>query len=602
MAATGQMITQEGRLTVGPLPLMSTQGIVALVGMAVAMVCALLGLPLGWLLVSVMTLAASGRTGMRGAIERLPLAGVLVIAAAGAMTLLFGLLGVDVMSSPWSGRLLLAALVPALVAAPLLSVARAPGTRSWAELGLATAPTALMTVIGGALAVSQLGTMTSWFLSGDHVRHLGLVTRTIDAGGVEYVNQTYPRAWHGALALMWSATGSERDEAGLAELIRLQSLATWMVLALVPLALALTAAGLHRRAGGGPVLSGLAGAAAGFLILGPWFYGAYVPRGFETSVLALLVVAVAVLQVMEARADRGALLVVAISGALIAHVWQVLLPVVAALLVLVLGDRWRRRPSTRVLVGDAALLVLSAAVAVPGLLGVARGYGFEAAAVAGDVPPPALAWLAVVAMSAAVLFGTRPRSGLPACATAVGAALITALGLAALAGVGLDSYYPNKTLWTATALGLPLVGAAAAHLVKQAQDEPRVGRPALVLAGSVGGLVLLLCAATPVLGITGSWSAADGRTVIDTVTAEAAPSATVVWRVGTATDDATSQLLLDFYTATATTAPLGLAPRETEEQCALLTSVARPVVLSRAPTDDVRQRFGCAPATEVILP
>lgn len=612
MPTRGETISRRGGVTIGLMPV-SSHHVLVFGGVAASVACALGGLPMLWLLLTMATLAASRRPGLRSAIERLPMAGVVVVSGVFAIALLAGSLGFDIVSSPWSGRLVLSVLVVALASLARATAPKTGGswTQSWTELGLAAVPAGLIGVIGAVLAASPLGARTSWFLSGDHVRHLALVTRTIDAGGLEYASQTYPRGWHATLAILWSITGSERDPQGLAALIRLQSLATWTVLGLVSLALALTAASMHRASGGRPFASGAAGAAAGALVLGPWFFGDYVPRGFETSLLALLVLAAAVHRCTEVRADRdgrgggdsgadrATLAFVATSGALMAHVWQVLLPAVGVLLVLVLLRRWRAHPRTRALAGDASVLALSAVLALPGLLAAVRGYGLHAVAVAGDVPAPVYGWLVVVIASAVVLLVASARLALAATVTSTAMAVATACAMAAVAGVGLASYYPNKTLWTAAALGLPLIGAAAAHVFERSESDRRLRGPAIVAVAAVG-LTALISAVTPIAGVSGAWSAADGRTVIDTVTSRAAPTTTVVWGVGSDVDDATSQLLLDFYSATATTPPLGLAPRDPQAQCALLEAAERPVVMSEAPEPEVRARFACAPSVRVV--
>lgn len=603
MPTSGETISRLARVSVGHTPVISHH-LLVVGGVAASVACALGGQPMAWLLLAMATLAASRRAGLRSAIERLPMAGVIVVSAVFAIALVAGSLGFDIVSSPWSGRLVLSVVVIALVSLARVTARKsdASRTRSWTELGLAAVPAGLIGLIGAVLAASPLGARTSWFLSGDHVRHLALVTRTIDAGGLEYASQTYPRGWHATLAILWSMTGSERDPQGLAALIRLQSLATWTVLGLVSLALALTAASMHGARGGRPFAGGSAGAAAGALVLGPWFFGDYVPRGFETSLLALLVLAAAAhrcTEIRDGRDGRATLAFVATSGALMAHVWQVLLPAVGVLILLVLLRRWRGRPTTRALVGDAAALASAGALALPGLLAAARGYGLDAVARAGDVPPPVVGWLVLVVASAAVLLVTGARTALTAPVASSAAAMATAFALAAVVGVGLSSYYPSKTLWTAAALGLPLIGATAAHLFERSESDRRLRGPAIVALAAVG-LAALISAVTPIAGVSGSWSAADGRTVIDTVTSRAAPTTTVVWGVGSDVDDATSQLLLDFYSATSTTEPLGLAPRDPEAQCALLEAAELPVVMSEAPEPEVRARFACAPSLRVV--
>lgn len=576
--------------------------VVAVVGLAAATASALAGRPLAWMLLTVATVAAA-RAGLRGGVERLPVSAVVVVAGLGSVALGAGLLGVDVMSSPWPGRLLLVVLVVGLVVGAHVVTRGSPraATLSRVELVISTLPAGVMALLWIVIAASPLGAATSWFLSADHLRHLALVTRTVDAGALEYDTQSYPRGWHAALALLWSSAGSERDADGLAELVRLQSLATWLVLVLVALAVALVAAELHRRRGGGPLASAAAGGVVGSLVVGPAFFGDYVPRGFQTSLLALLVLAACVLRMTRRCDDPGALVVAGVSVMLLAHVWQVLLPVAGLLLVMVLHARWGARPSGRRVVGDMLFVGAVGAVAAQGLMGAVRGYGLDAIAVPGDVPAAPIGWLLAVVVSGVALATAGTRAPLSPVVVAAGASFATAVGLMLVSGVGWDSYYPNKTLWTAAALGLPLLGAAGAQLLSAAARGPG-GRVVVAGFGAVVVGVALLCLMAPVMGVRGSWSAADGDVVMDTVTSSAAADATVVWAVGTGVDDATSQLLLDFYSAEATSPPLGLAARSVDDQCRLLAAAASPVVLSGADESVVRSRFACVPGLRVTRP
>ena len=74
------------------------------------------------------------------------------------------------------------------------------------------APTVLMA--GLLIVVISAGpSRLSWFLSGDHLRHLGLTTRTLEAGTLEYGMLSYPHGWHAVMAAMWASAWSFRRTA-----------------------------------------------------------------------------------------------------------------------------------------------------------------------------------------------------------------------------------------------------------------------------------------------------------------------------------------------------------------------------------------------------
>lgn len=604
MLAVGE--TGVGRAPAAP----ASRVVVLAVGGALvaSLALALAGMALGWLVLALLAAAgARGRT-LRGAVAALPSAAVLLLGVASGLVLVTGIPGLSVLEAAPASRIVLV-LTACLVTVPsLLRGARAedaprdePSLPAVAT-ALAALPAAVMTAVGLALVVLPVERAAGWFLSGDHVRHLALVVRTVAGGTLEYSSQTYPRAWHAVLGAMWVASGAERDPAGLLALVRLEAATAWVVLTLVALALAVTAGLLARRARLSGAVAGVAGLLAGGLVMGPPFFGAHVPRGFETSLLGLLLVAAAVLELVRAPRARWTLATAVAATSVLGHVWQVLLPVGAVLVLLALLARrpWRRRAAA---VTDVGLVLLGAALAVPGLAGVVRGYGLGAAAEAGDVPPPALLWLALGIAAGAGLAVAGLRG--PELLAPVASVLTTAavgVGLALWAGVGLASYYPNKTLWTAAALGLPLLAVALVRL-GAAADRPRgaVGSVLVVVGGCVVTVVLLVCLATPVLGVAGAWSAADARAVLAAAASPSAPDASVAWAVGSETDDATTQLLLDFYTADASTPPLGLAPREVAEQCAVLTADDAPLVLTAGTEAEVRTRFACATDLRVVV-
>ena len=582
----------------------SSTAVLPLAALGVATGAAALGAPTVWLGASLVAISSAWGRGIRAAVESLPSSAVLLVTAGMLGPLAAGAVGLDVLDrSLFARALLVASSWGAVVVAWLLGRDnRANARRSWSEVSLAAIPALVMALLL-LVMVSAGNARLSWFLSGDHLRHIGLTTRTLGAGALEYSSQAYPHGWHAVMATMWAATGSRRDGAGLQLLVTLQATATWVVLVLIPLALGLTAATLSRATGLSSRMAGASGLVAGSLVLGPHFYGDYVTRGFDTTLLVLLALIAAVHRSTVAPTSSSALVTAVAAVVVTAHSWQVLLVpacVVSGIVV------WRRQSWTRdrrVLRSEVLLLAAGAVASAPGLQGAFAGFGVGAAAEAGDVPPPVLGWFIVVVVSGVgLVLMTRRGQLLPAVA-AVASTFLTAVLLAGLAGVGLSAYYPSKTLWVATALGLPLVAAAGCGVWAWTDGAVPVRRAAFVVVGTMGGVAVLGSLASPLLGILRStWGAADSERVMDVVTSEAARDATVVWSVATGVDDATSQLLLDFYSASSRTPRLQLAATSVEEQCALLRDVAEPVVLTQAPEVVVRERFACAPQLDVRSP
>lgn len=575
----------------------------AVIASAVATVAALLGSPVVWLVASVVAVALALGRGTRDWVDALPAGAVLLVATTMSLPLVAGVVGANVLDGTPAPRAMLVLGVVAAVgwAWRLGSDQPARPNRSRTEVALAAAPGVLM--LGLLVVVATASSRLSWFLSGDHLRHVGLTTRTVEAGALEYGMLSYPHGWHAVMATMWAATGSGRDGAGLQALVEMQAAATWAVMVLVPLTLGLTATTLARACGLGPRLAGLSGLVAGSLVLGPAFYGDYVPRGFDTTILVLLAVAAAI-QVSAAAPTSAAALATAVAATVVtAHSWQVLLIPAGLLTAMALWRRrsWRRRGPT--LVGDVLTVGAGALLSLPGVLAVVGGFGVGAAAEAGDVPPPVIGWFVAVVVSIAVVGLRASRGPITTVAVAVAGTFLTSVMLAWLAGVGLSSYYPSKTLWVAAALGLPAVGALVGVALRALEGGSPLRRAGTVVVGTVTGLAVVVSAATPVMGVLRSaWGAADPDAVMRMVTSGSAPAAAVVWRASNPVDDATAQLLLDFYSTTARTPRLGLAATRVEDQCVLLRAAPRPVVISSAPEGEVRDRFTCVPGVEVVPP
>ena len=569
----------------------------------VAAACALAEQPIAWLVLTVIGLAVALDGPVKGLTARIPLASLVLLSGVGGVLLIAGLLRFPVLHSAGATTALLVGVDVATVAAAW-RLGKPPGllgTRGegWSALGYL--PFGLMCTLAVAMSWGPPGGRLGWFLSGDHLRHVAFVTRLWDSGALEYESQSYPRGWHALVATAWASTGPERDAASLESLVALHAAMAWLSAAALVLALGVLGITLHRRVGGRPAAWGLSGALAGALALGPQFFGDHVPRGFQTSIVAALVLVVVVTEVVEAPGALRTLVTAAMGLAVLSHLWQLLLPTAVVLALWAVVTRWRARPPRLGMVGDAAILGLAGVFAVPGILGAVRGYGVAGATESGDVPDPAYWWLALVL--AAVLWTTVQRPDVfVVAAGAVIVTLGTAAGIVWSLGVPWAAYYPNKITWVAVVLGLPVLAVATVLVLGRMDLLPGPWRTTLVAAGALVGLVTLGSAAAPVLGVRGDWATADGELVMQTVTSPRAPEARVVWELNGRVDDATSQLLLDFYTAIATSPPLGLAATTVDEQCGLLSLSARPVVLSAADQDAVRERFPCAPAVQLFNP
>jgi hypothetical protein len=553
----------------------------------------LLHWPIVWVICTVLALAVALADQDANALALVPLAFVVVLAVVAGTLLVAGSLDVALLHSPaaTTGLLLVMNAIIVLLAARGPDRPRVAARARWAWLAYVPAAVlALIALVGRFDRWNSLG----WFLAGDNLRHLALAVRLEDSGALEYDTQTYPRAWHGLVAALWASGGPERDQAGLEALVATHSSIWWLGLVCVALALSTCARWAHRRIGAPTRLEPMSGFLAGAAFLGPQFMGASVPRGFQTSVLAVLVLLVALHQLLVAAESWRALMVAGLAVALMAHLWQILLPTAAVVLGVALVARGRARSGDhpRVL----AVLVLTVVAAAPGVAGAVRGYGLSATSEAGDVPPPLLVWSVVALLACA----WSVRRGEPAPAVPALAALATSFAMVMLLDLELADYYPNKTLWVGVVLAFPLMAACASLVVGRLDGGSLAARVGFVVAGAVLGLAAVTSVTATVIGAGGSWSSVDGGAVMSAVTSPRAHEAAVVWSAVGEREDAASQLLLDFYSATASTPPLGLAATAVEDQCALLVATPDPVAMSAADPATVRARFACVPALEVV--
>jgi len=542
-----------------------------------------------------------GVLGTVGPVFVLTLACVVVVAVAS------DLVGWKPLASRWTSLLVLVVVVLLVAGTWLRTKGTAapggsshPAPRRRLRWLLAAPSLVLVGYAVGALFLSR-ASRVEWFLNGDHVRHLVLVADIQANGALSYDSRIYPRAWHTAVALLASVAGV--DSTGLLGLIDVMATATWLLSALVALTTATLTFSVGRRAGLAPVPACLTGALGGAATLWPSFLGHYQALGLESSLIAAVVLAVCLRELLERLGSLTAFLVCAAGLTVMGHTWQLLLPVSGAA-ALVSGWVYLRagRRLRVITVGSVAVAVTL--VVLPSLTAVATTVGVGHAAVA-DIVAPVPVLTLVGAAASVVLLAWRRRADVPLLVVLALVALpaITSFALAARVGVSVTTYYPAKLLWHSALLGLAAVGAVAGLLWSRlGEARPAFAAPARALMGAVGALCALGAVYAPSPAFTGAWSTADGATVLSLVTAEGAERATVVWSDGRLNTDAVTRIVLDAYRPEDSRVDTAQQRLDVEGDCRLLEAAPEPVILSNRPEAEVRARYGCAPDAVVLGP
>ena len=529
-----------------------------------------------------------------GWVWALPTAFAVVVAVAVALAESAALVGWRPLTSQLGAACFLAALVVVGVVATFLLARDERPIHGW-WLGCIPA-LALVGYAVGARFLSE-GHRAEWFIGGDNVRHLLYATEIERAGNLSYASQVYPRAWHTVVATLWSATGGQQDGAGFRSLVDVMSTATWLLPGVVSLAMASAATALGSRLGLTDSRAAWAGLVAAVPVLLPPFLGDYQARGFQTSYLGAVLLALA-LRLALVRPTAARLVGAGASVVVCAHTWQLLLPPVGLALLVVTAALVRSRGrSAWALAG--VVWAATGAAAWPALFAVSANVGVGHAAVSEVVAPAPRVLLVVGLMVTIGLAWQRRRDvRLLHAAAVVALPALTAWGLTIYLGTSLSDYYPSKLLWQSALLALaPL--AVAACLLHQRLGRglaARLGRTAIVTAGVVLVASGLLA---PVAAFVGAWSSVHGGLLLRAVSAPAAGRAQVVW-LGDTADDTYARVLLDFYGTGTTLVRTPQAPQGIAGDCELLRASAAPAVLTDRPAPEVLRRYACVPGVGVV--
>lgn len=523
---------------------------------------------------------------------------VITLAVGLATALVAGWAGWDVLrSAQWSGVLLVGSVVTAVVVVGRLRPASG-GRDAMSGLVLAL-PSAGIAVVGVIGLVRGAPNGLAWFLNGDHPRHAVYVADTWVQGNLAYTVETYPHGWHSLLAAAWTVVGAGLDPEAVLALLDLMALASLLVSAGVTLSMAHLGHDLARRLGLGSRAATTAAVAVGSATLLNVFLANYQALGYENSLLAALVVAVCVREVLVRPGTTLSLVVCAAGVVVMAHAWQLLLPVVA---VSALWCAWEvlTTSSGRVALTTLSLAAVAIGLGAPGVLAVVQEVGLGHASEAGPESPVPLGLL-LLGLGSAVALAARARE---AVLVAAAAATVVPSFIALALAVGLDvpvlHYYPSKLLWQSALLGLPWIACAAALLIVTLVTTRRFRLLALRAATVGVGVFTAYALLLPWGSQAGSWSTVDGPRVLDAIRTPRASEAVVVWLGANPTSDSVARSLLDVMRVDRTRSRAPQARTSVAQECSLLQEADRPIVLSTEPVDSVRERYDCLAGVEVL--
>lgn len=493
-----------------------TTALLRLLG-AVMAVLALTGQAAVWFALATVIIAVLLATAGKSILSCLP-AGLVVAACLLVLPLLgCGLAGLPVLVSPATTRAFLLALTLVLV---LVSERVRHQGALLAEQREIWVCLPALAVLGiglwlseGSLSAALGGLLTGW----DNGPHFMAAVGLHQDGALSYADNAYPRGVHALIAVVVAA-GHEpsTSQALLESFLRTQTLVIWTMYAALTAATAMTALRLASLAKLRPRTSVVVGVTAGLVMLTPGFLNFTVVFGFLTTIaLALLLATAALTVVGRTEPVRTALVLSAIFAAT-AHSYQIGIPLV--LLVIVLMGR-RLAPAIVAAPVAAGACVLLLASAAPPFFAATQQVGISAVALPGAVA--ALPWLVLtLGITAALALGLRRRSDhrIRVVAAIPLATVAVAILISHAADASIGSYYPRKILWHATAASIPLV-AACAGLFYELLRRKVVRVPVVRL--SIAPLAALLLAVVAVFAVPGPYMATTGGWQQDTAPVQA---------------------------------------------------------------------------------
>lgn len=531
-----------------------------------------------------------GRVTLQALLEELPVALVVGTSATTVAAMGISWLGQAPLRAPAVAPALILLFLSSVVVAMRYLLPHSAPERAW----LCFAPFGWVLVVGAASLVVARESRVEWFLGGDNVRHLAYVADIVGNGALDYSENPYPRAWHALLAIGWLNFDGDVTADSLPGFLAMNAMATWVLFAVLVLATSSAAAAIARGVG----LSGrqvMASALiAGFVVSTPRFMADTMALGFQTSVLAAVVLAVLAREcVIERGSSVRRALVLTSSVVLMAHTWQLLLPAVVLPALILM---WRSRepdPATSVKV-----LLLAAAGAVacfPPVVAVVTGFGAGHASLHGVVGSPP--WLSL-GLSLVAGMSVLPRltrtSAVAACTVLAGPTLV-AIGIAVAFSIPLEAYYPTKLLWHSAVIGIILIAPCSVMMSRAAAVRVlpvRLAGATLTLAATAFVLWGLV---TPLGSQLGWWSTVDSSRVIRAAVAPGSVEAHGVW-LDTPTESAVTRTLLSILRGEAV---IDDRPSLADE-CAALRTAREPVVVSARSTTATVDRYDCVDGLLVV--
>lgn len=399
--------------------------------------------------------------------------------------------------------LLSAALLPLLRGRPTLSLA---SVARRCEV-CACLPSVALLVVTVILAAQALPTAANGLLTGwDNGAHLLSAAQIQRAGGLSYDVDAYPRGLHALVALAVAARAdAEVTPALLAVFLQTYAVIFWLLYVLFSAVVSLTALAVAEVLKLPARQATVVAAAAGLATLTPGFFRFTFVYGFATSVALAFLLGVASLEVMTTRLSAAGLPVLGGTVMATAHSWQLALPLAAVPLLLSCRHAGRWGAADR---AALAICLIFLAMAAPPMIAVIQRIGPSAVAMSGELDPLPTGWFAAGIAAALWFLLRRAQAGrLRTMASMVLLASAMGAACAAMAGVGLDSYYPRKVLWHAAALSLPLSAGLAGLLYISGKRRLSTTFVLRFSALPVGAVALLSLA---VLGVIGPYLAASG--------------------------------------------------------------------------------------------